>query len=318
MKRLSIILLVLLVILGGSAFAFFWLQPKPQPSQLVYGSGRIEADEVRVAPEVAGRLLLIAGREGETVAKGDLVAQVDPVDYELQAGQALAQQKATRRSASQIDGQIDLYSHHAMTAKSDLARYEQLRRQGWATISQLDVRRNAYVAASEQVSVLRQQRAQADAQVDVAGRTLSLARQRLQRTRVYAPISGNILSRLAEPGEVVSVGQPVMVVADLAMVRLKIFVSEADLGKLRLRAPARIRVDAFPDRLFEARVARVDAQAQFTPRDVHVADERARTVYGVTLETPNSQGLLKPGMPADAWILWDQARGWPARLSVPE
>ena len=318
MKRLAVIITVLLAILGGSAFLYFWLQPKPQPSQLVYGSGRIEADEVRVAPEVAGRLLLVSGREGEKVSRGDLLAQVDAVDYELQAGQALAQQTATRRSASQIDGQIDLYSHHAMTAKADLARYETLRGQGWATIPQLDLRRNAYVAAADQVSVLRQQRAQADAQVDVAGRTLSLARQRLQRTRIYAPISGSILSRLAEPGEVVAVGQPVTVLADLNMVRLKVFVSEADLGRLRLGAPARIRVDAFPNRQFDARVARGDAQAQFTPRDVHVADERARTVYGVTLEAANPQRLLKPGMPADAWILWDRSRGWPVRLTVPE
>ena len=318
MKKLSIIIGILLVVLGGSALAFFWLQPKPQPGQLVYGSGRIEADEVRVAPEVAGRLLLVRGREGERIAKGELLAQVDPVDYELLASQALAQQRATRRSASQIDGQIDLYRHHAMTAQADLARYERLRRQGWATISQIDVRRNAYVAAAEQVGVLRQQRAQADAQVEVAGRTLSLARQRLERTRIHAPIAGSILSRLVEPGEVVAVGQPVIVLADLGLVRLKVFVSEADLGRLRLGAPARIRVDAFPDRQFQARVARVDAQAQFTPRDVHVADERARTVYGVTLEAANAEGLLKPGMPADAWILWDVARGWPARLTVPE
>ena len=318
MKKLSIIIAVLVVLIGGSAVLYFRLQPKPQPSQLVYGSGRIEADEVRVAPEVAGRLVTVNGREGEKIREGELLAQVDSVDYELQANQALAQQTATRRSASQIDGQIDLYSHHAMTAKADLARYEILRRQGWATIPQLDLRRNAYVAAADQVSVLRQQRAQADAQVDVAGRTLSLARQRLERTRIYAPISGSILSRLAEPGEVVSVGQPVTVIANLDLVRLKVFVSEADLGRLRLGAPARIRVDAFPNRQFDARIARIDAQAQFTPRDVHVADERARTVYGVSLEAPNPQGVLKPGMPADAWILWDRGRGWPARLTVPE
>ena len=318
MKRLSIIIAVLVVLIGGSAVLYFRMQPKPQPAQLVYGSGRIEADEVRVAPEVAGRLLIVNGREGEKVALGQLLARIDPVDFELQASQALAQQTATRRAAAQIDGQIDLYSHHAMTAKADLARYETLRRQGWATIPQLDVRRNAYVAAADQVGVLRQQRAQADAQVDVAGRTLSLAREKLQRTRVYAPISGSILSRLAEPGEVVAVGQPMAVIADLNRVRLRVFVSEADLGRLRLGAPARLRVDAFPNRNFDARVARVDAQAQFTPRDVHVADERARTVYGVTLEAANPQGLLKPGMPADAWILWDRARGWPARLTVPE
>jgi len=127
-----------------------------------------------------------------------------------------------------------------------------------------------------------------------------------------------VLERLAEPGEVVAAGQPVAVVADLERVTLKVYVSEADLGRIRLDAPARIRVDAFADRWFPARVARVDAQAQFTPRDVHMEDERVRTVYGVTLEALNPDGLLKPGMPADAWILWDAASGWPAQLAIPE
>lgn len=318
MKRVSLIALILIAVVAVSAFLYFRMQPEPQPGQLVYGSGRIEADEIRIAPEVAGRLLEVRGREGEKVAKGALLARIDPIDFELQASQALAQQTATSRSASQIDGQIDLYRHHAMTARADLRRYEALRAKGWVTAPQVDQRRNAYVAAADQVRVLRQQRAQADAQVDAAGKTSSLAQHRVGRARLYAPISGSILSRLAEPGEVVAVGQPVAVLANLARVRLKMFVSEADLGRLRLGAPARIRVDAFPDRIFPARVARVDAQAQFTPRDVHMRDERVRTVYGVTLEALNPDGLLKPGMPADAWILWDTSRGWPARLTIPE
>lgn len=318
MRRVAIIALLLVAVVGASAFIYFRIQPEPQPGQLVYGSGRIEADEVRIAPEVSGRLMENRFREGEAVRVDDLVARIDPVDFELQAGQATAQQTATLRSASQIDAQIHLAEHHAQTSQRDLARYETLRRQGWITVQQLDVRRNAYMAATDQVSVLRQQRAQADAQTDFAARTVSLARERLGRTRIHSPLSGSVLERLAEPGEVVAVGQPLAVIANLTRIRLKVFVSEADLGRLRLGAPARIRVDAFPDRLFEARVARVDAQAQFTPRDVHMQDERVRTVYGVTLEAANPQGLLKPGMPADTWILWDVARGWPARLAVPE
>jgi len=317
-KRVWIIAAILIAIVAASAFIYFRLQPEPQPAQVVYGSGRIEADEVKVSPEVAGRLIEHRRREGETVHAGELMARIDPVDFQLQSGQASAQLAASRSVALQIDAQTHLARHHAQTAKGDLDRYETLRRQGWVTIPQLDVRRNAYMAAVDQVSVLMQQRAQADAVSEVAARTLALARERLARTRIHSPLSGRVLERLAEPGEVVAAGQPVAVIANLNRVRLKVFVSEADLGRLRLRAPARIRVDAFPRRTFDARVAQVDAQAQFTPRDVHMQDERVRTVYGVTLDAANPQGLLKPGMPADAWILWDSARGWPARLTVPE
>ena len=318
MKRVWLIAAVLVALAAGSAFLYFQLQPKPQPAQVVYGSGRIEANEVRVAPEVPGRLIANLPWEGETVRKGMEIARIEAVDFELQASQAEAQRRASSYSASQLDAQISLAEHHAVTAKADLARFETLRRQGWTTIPQLDLRRNAYEAAVGQASTLRQQRAQALAQTEVAGRTLALARQRLGRTVIRAPLSGTVLNRLIEPGEVVSAGQPLLVLADLRRVRLKVFVSEADLGKIRLGAPARLRVDAFPERDFPARVAQVDAQAQFTPRDVHVQDERARTVYGVLLEADNPAGVLKPGMPADSWILWDQAAGWPKQLRIPE
>lgn len=317
MKRVWIIAVLLLAIAGASAFAYFWMQPKPQPAELVYGSGRIEADEVRVAPQVAGRLLENVAREGRTVESGQIIARVDGVDYELQASQAEAQRKATTYSTRQFDAQIRLAEHHAGIARADLARYETLRREGWTTLPQLDIRRNAYETAMDQASAYRQQRAQTIAQTEVANRSLALAREQLGRTIVRAPLSAAVLDRLAEPGEIVSAGQPVAVLADLRKVRLKIFVAERDLGKIRLGSPARIKVDSYPDRLFPARVAQVDAQAQFTPRDVHLQDERARTVYGVTLEADNPAGVLKPGMPADAWILWQGAR-WPDRLSVPD
>lgn len=318
--RSAVILIALALIgaVGVSAFVYWRLRPPPAPAQVVYGSGRIEADEVRVGPEVAGRLLENRAMEGQTLNAGDLLARIDPSDYELQAERADAERNAALRSASQIDAQIALAAHHTMTARADLDRYETLDRQGWVTAQRLDLVRNAYVASVDQAVALKQQRAGAVAQAQVAAKTLALARSQLGKTRLLVPLTGAVLERLAEPGEVVAAGQPIAVLANLATVKLKVFVSERDLGRLRLAAPARLRVDAFPGRDFPARVARIDAQAQFTPRDVHMADERSRTVYGVTLEAPNPEGLLKPGMPADAWILWDAKLGWPARLVAPE
>lgn len=318
MRRVRIIAVVLIVIAGSAALLYFYLQPKPAPAQLVYGSGRIEADEVRIAPQVTGKLLENVAREGDSLQAGQVVARIDSTDLELSASQAAAQRKATLYSTGQIDAQIRLAEHHAMIAKGDLARFETLRREGWTTVSQLDVRRNAFATASDQASALRQQRAQTIAETEVASRSLELARQQLGKTLLRAPVSGAVLERLAEPGEVLTAGQPVAVVADLRKVRLRIFVSEAELGKIKLGSPARIRVDAFPNRDFPAHVAQVDAQAQFTPRDVHMRDERVRTVYGVQLEAENAAGLLKPGMPTDAWILWNTNAGWPSRLAVPE
>jgi HlyD family secretion protein len=305
-------------IVAASGVAYWRLRPEPIATQVIYGSGRIEADEVRIAPEVAGRLTENNALEGQSLRSGEILARLDPGDYELQADRAEAQQRAALRSAAQIEAQISLAVHHAGMAKVDLDRNEAMSQAGVISAQTLDRARNAYAAAADQITVLRQQRAEADAQAEVARKNADLARSQMTKTRLVAPITGAVLERLAEPGEVIAAGQPIAILADLREVKLKLFVSERELGKVRLGAPVRLRVDAFPGRDFAARVARVDAQAQFTPRDVHVADERSRTVYGVTVEAPNPEGLLKPGMPADAWILWDGRAGWPAKLSVPE
>ncbi|HWA23714.1 MAG TPA: efflux RND transporter periplasmic adaptor subunit [Caulobacterales bacterium] len=305
-----------IVLLSGAAF--FGLRREPLPAQVIYGSGRIEADEVRVGVEVSGRLLEVNAIEGASVERGALVARVDASDYELQRASAAADQRAASQVVAQLGSQIDLAHHHAATARTDLERYESLSRQGFATPQRVDLARNAYREAADQEGVLRERRGQAQAQAESAAALAALARSRIDKTRILAPRAGIVLERLVEPGEVVAPGQPLVIIADLSTVRLRIFINERDLGKVRLGAPARIRVDAFPERFFIARVSQVDAAAQFTPRDVHTADERSRTVYGVTLEAENAGALLKPGMPADAWILWDQGAQWPARLSAPE
>ncbi len=308
----------LAIIVAGSAGLFWMLKPQPPAAQVIYGSGRMEADEVRLGVEIPGRLLENAAVEGQALSAGQLVARLDPGDYALQARRAEAQRRAASVAAAAIAPQLDVARHHAETARANLRRYETLAPEGAVSAQEVDAQRNADQAALDQVRVLERQRAQALAQADEAASTVALAQSQTDKTRIYAPIGGAVLERLVEPGEVVAPGQAVAVMANLARVKLKVFVSERDLGKLRLGAPVRLRVDAFPGRDFAARVVRVDAQAQFTPRDVHMADERSRTVYGVTVEAPNPEGLLKPGMPADAWILWDLKAGWPARLRAPE
>jgi len=313
-----LVALGLALLAGGSAIAYWRLRPPPAPAQVIYGSGRIEADEVRVGLELGGRLVENWAVEGTTLAAGAPLARIEPADVALQAERAAAQRAAAAQTETQVVSEIGLAQHHTMTARADLDRYESLARDGYAPAQRLDVVRNAYQAAADQVAVLKARRAEAAAQARAAGKVLELSRSQLAKTSVAAPITGAVLQRLAEPGEVVAAGQPVAILADLTRVKLRVFVGERDLGKVRLGAPARIRVDAFPGRDFTARVARVDAQAQFTPRDIHMQDERSRTVYGVTLEAPNPQAVLKPGMPADAWILWDARAGWPARMIAPQ
>lgn len=79
---------------------------------------------------------------------------------------------------------------------------------------------------------------------------------------------------------------------------------------MKLGHPAQVYVDAFPKRFFEATVSEVSEQAEFTPRDIHMKDERMKLVFAVKLALKNPEGLLKPGMPADTRIRWKANAPW--------
>ena len=95
-----LVALGLIAIAAGSAVAYWKLKPPPLAAQVIYGSGRIEADEVRVGFEVPGRLRENHALEGETLAAGVILAKIDPLDYGLQADKAAAQRTAAQLSAS--------------------------------------------------------------------------------------------------------------------------------------------------------------------------------------------------------------------------
>ena len=158
----------------------------------------------------------------------------------------------------------------------------------------------------------------AAARLTVAEQELRLIEVRLAKTEIRAPIDGTVLVKGVEPGEYVAPGQVVAVVVDMTQLELKVYIPERDIGKVTLGAPARVWVDAFTDRYFDGEVSKVDQEAQFTPKDVHLPEERTRMVFGVTLRVDNPGGYLKPGMPADAWIRWRDDVPWPDDLPVPQ
>ncbi|HSH75712.1 MAG TPA: efflux RND transporter periplasmic adaptor subunit, partial [Longimicrobiales bacterium] len=150
--------------------------------------------------------------------------------------------------------------------------------------------------------------ARARMQTEEAG--VDLARANLEDTRVVAPFDGTVLERLVEPGEIVAPGTPVVTFMDMAKLYVKVYVAEGDIAKVKLGDHARIYADGFPGRYFDADVARVNQQAEFTPRDIHMPDERTKLVFAVKLAIRDSQGNLKPGMPVDARIRWQAESPW--------
>ena len=309
--------LFLVALAAGSYGLYVYLTPPPLPQGFLYGNGHIEGTEVRVASEVTGRVVASRLVEGKTVAAGDLLVRVDDTDLRIQLTQSRAEQANLEQVISRLESELGPLQHHLATAQSDFARYRSLKESGVATPQRLEQAENAVQDAQRQATALESQIAATKALLDAARQRVDLAQSQIAKTEIKAPISGVILVKAIEAGEFAAPGTPVAVLVDLRSLELKVFIPEADLGKIKLGDAARVKTSAFPDRSYPARVSRVDQAAQFTPRDIHMPEERIRMVFGITLDVANPTNELKPGMPADAWVRWKDGTKWPDKLSVP-
>lgn len=166
----------------------------------------------------------------------------------------------------------------------------------------VELRRSEGRTAAERVREASAAVATAEARIQSAAARVKLARANLDDTRVPAPCSGTVLTRMVEAGEVVAAGTPLVTLVDLSKLHVKVYVTERDLAKVKLGDAARVYTDAFPERHFGAAVTEISQQAEFTPRDVHMKDERAKLVFAVKLALENPAGVLKPGMAVDGRI----------------
>lgn len=131
----------------------------------------------------------------------------------------------------------------------------------------------------------------------------------LDNTVVKSPVAGTVITRAVEPGELATPGTPLITLADLREVWLRVYVDEASYGRIHLGQAADVTVDSYPGRIFRGRVTEIASQAEFTPKEIQTPEQRTKLVFGVKITIPNPGGRLKPGMPADAALRLSPADG---------
>ncbi len=286
-------------------------------------SGNIETTDAQLSFKIAGRMTERPVREGQPVKRDQLVARLDDVEQrqqlaireaELAAAEAtLADLEAGPRRQEIAAAEAGLRSAEAEQhrAQVDFTRQTHLLKQAAistrefdAAEAQLKVAAARVAEAAERLALLNegarpQTIAQARARVGQARAAVALAQTQVENTRLLSPLDGVVLSHVAEPGEFVAPGTPVITVADLAHVWVRAYVDPLALGRLKHGQRLPVRTDAFPGRTFEGTVGFIASEAEFTPKSVQTTQERVKLVYRIKVDLENPQGDLKPGMPAD-------------------
>jgi HlyD family secretion protein len=287
-------------------------------------TGTIEATQVDVSVKITGRIVERLVKEGDKVSRGQLLVRLD--DSELAAD--VRRQEAALRSAQATlrdlqkgarpqeieDARAAVSSAEATRSMTEreYQRTDQLFRQNLIAAQDVDRARQAFEVAKAQERSVREKLGlvlegsrpdQVDAarwQVTQAESALAQAQSRLREAQVVSPIDGVVLRKNLEAGETANPGVPILTLVNPKDVWLRAYVPETEVGRLKVGNTATLRVDAFPNRVFTGRLIEIGSEAEYTPRNVQTKKERVNLVFRIKIQIDNPEGVLKPGLPADA------------------
>ena len=313
------------------AIAFLWWRFGPiaernRSPNTILATGTIEATEIDVSAEIGGQIEGLFVDEGDRVKKGQLIAKIEDSQLEAEMVRVEAALESARETLEDLEAgarseelerarvQVELARATLELAEADWNRASELYREGVLSENQRDSKRaghdvakNQYEAATEELKLLKagarpDQIEAARWQVKQAEAALRLARVRLEKTEVLSPASGVVLVKDSEEGEVIMPGVPIVTISDVDEMWVKIYIDEANIGKIKLGQQAELRVDSFPERDFSGKITYISDEAEFTPKNIQTREDRVKLVFAVKVGTDNEGGLLKPGMYADVTI----------------
>jgi len=233
--------------------------------------------QVEVKSKASGEILRLYVDVGDEVERGTLLADVDPRDVQNAYEQTVADSRVAEQRRA--------------IAAAQLKRQEELAEAG--------------VITEQELESARLEDANADATLIRAKTNLNLAELQRADVTIRAPLAGTILTRNVEEGTViqsasqnVSGGSVLFIMAELDQMQVRTLVDETDMGDLRAGMEATVTVEAYPDRVFEGVVEKIEPQA--------VVQQNV-TMFPVIVQLDNASGLLKPGMNAEVEVLINEA-----------
>jgi len=247
---------------------------------------------------------------------GFRVEEIDQAKHELEMWTA-----DLVRSQQELDREKALFPQASSKAQLDLALANQRRLQGQVQATQARLKLLQAGSRLEDIAEFEAEasRMRANYQLLEAGTRSEEIREaearvaelrgklreidaNLKELVVVAPEPAVVEVLAVRPGDVVGPNQPVVRVLRADDLWVKAYVSEVDLGKIRLNQTVELTVDAYPQKRFTGVIAHIAAVSEFTPRNVQSVDERRHQVFGVKVRVEDPQGVFKSGMAAAVYV----------------
>ena len=263
--------------------------------------GNFEATEVVVSSETSGRILQLNVSEGVEIDEGNIIALIDTTLFHLQKAEIDAGMRSIRTRINSINAQNDILDQQIANLNVNIARVGNMLKDEAATQKQYDDLTGQLAVLQKQISANNTQKASIAAELSVYESKKAMVNEQLLRSTVRSPLKGTVIEKYSEAGEITAAGKPIVKVADLTVIRLKAYVSGAQLGSIKIGQECSVRIDDGRKgyKTFTGKISYIADKAEFTPKIIQTKEERVTLVYAVMIDVMND-GSIKSGMPGEA------------------
>jgi HlyD family secretion protein len=265
--------------------------------------GNFEAIQVTVSSLGNGRLLELNVEEGQLLLQDKVYGIVDTFDLHLKRQQAVSQHQAVLSRIATVDAQARVQQQQLTNLGVDRDRIRQLLTSGAATEKQRDDIEGAYRLAEYQMKATTTQIQSITAEAEVILRQVEQINEQIKNCYITSPMSGIVLTKFAESGEVVTFGKPLFKIANLNTLEIKAYISGNRLVDFKIGQEVQVIVDKSKNenKILTGTVSWIASTAEFTPKTIQTKDERVDLVYALKVKVKND-GSLKIGMPGEIRI----------------
>jgi HlyD family secretion protein len=262
--------------------------------------GNFEVVETIVSSEAAGKLLALEVKQGDQIKTGQLIAVIDTTELILQKHQAEAQLTASETKKQNVTAQINVLKEQKKNVEITQQRISKMFADQAATQQQMDDINGQVNVLDKQISSTNTQFQLIGSEMEVIKKQIDLLDEQLSKCRIKSPINGTILETYLETGELATPGKPILKMADLSSLELKVYVSGAQLSKVKLGNEVKVLIDSGDKEMqtFTGKVSWISSEAEFTPKIIQTKEERVKLMYAVKVVVVNN-GTLKIGMPGE-------------------
>lgn len=261
--------------------------------------GNFETDEVIVSSENIGKIILTAFNEGDKVSQRAVMAITDTVNLVLQRNQLYAQKESVLAQKAGLYAQIAVSDQQITNIQKDQVRIKKMLADGAATPKQMDDIDGQIALAEKQKKAFTAQIAAIEKSAEAVDAQIPILNDKVENSTIKAPISGIILEKYAETGELATPGKPLYKMANIDTLILRVYISGTQLTQIKTGKQVKVMIDTNEGiKEITGIVEWVSSEAEFTPKIIQTREERVKLVYALKVRVPND-GSLKLGMPGE-------------------